>query len=189
MKKQKICIIGGSLTALVTAITLSKMNCEIDLIIGNSQENQKSNRTTAISHDNFNFLKKLNISKLPNEYVWACSIMKLYTETENKNFSKVLELSNENKKEKVLYMMQNSKITKLMMKKIRKTKSISIIKHEKISEVKDLGLLKSIKLNNKDHKYNLIIMCTGSNSELVKNNFVDTKIENSYKEESITTIS
>jgi len=188
MKKQKICIIGGSLTALVTAITLSKMNCEIDLIIGNSQENQKSNRTTAISHDNFNFLKKLNISKLPNKYVWACSIMKLYTETENKNFSKVLELSNENKKEKVLYMMQNSKITKLMMQKIRKTKSISITKHEKISEVKDLGLLKSIKLNNKDHKYNLIIMCTGSNSELVKNNFVDTKIENSYKEESITTI-
>ena len=32
MKKQKICVIGGSLTGLVTAISLSKLNCEIDLI-------------------------------------------------------------------------------------------------------------------------------------------------------------
>ena len=31
MKKQKICIIGGGLTGLVTAISLSGLNCEIDL--------------------------------------------------------------------------------------------------------------------------------------------------------------
>ena len=45
MKKQKICIIGGSLTGLVTAISLSRLNCEIDLIVGNSEKNIKSNRT------------------------------------------------------------------------------------------------------------------------------------------------
>ena len=39
MKKQKICIIGGSLTGLVTAISLSKLNCTIDLIPGNIIEN------------------------------------------------------------------------------------------------------------------------------------------------------
>ena len=38
MKKQKICIIGGSLTGLVTAISLSKLNCEIDLIVSNTNK-------------------------------------------------------------------------------------------------------------------------------------------------------
>ena len=52
MKRQKICIIGGSLTGLVTAISLSKLNCEIDLITGNDDQNPKSNRTIAISEDN-----------------------------------------------------------------------------------------------------------------------------------------
>ena len=35
MEKQKICIIGGGLTGLITAITLSKLNLKIDLITGN----------------------------------------------------------------------------------------------------------------------------------------------------------
>ena len=64
MKKQKICIIGGSLAGLVTAIGLSKLNCEIDLITGNLDKNFKSVRTIALSENNFHFLNKLNISKL-----------------------------------------------------------------------------------------------------------------------------
>ena len=61
MKKQKICIIGGGLTGLITAITLSKLDLEIDLITGHINRNIKSNRTTAISQSNYFFLKKLNI--------------------------------------------------------------------------------------------------------------------------------
>ena len=38
MKKQKICIIGGSLSGLVTAIALSKLYCEIDLITDNQNQ-------------------------------------------------------------------------------------------------------------------------------------------------------
>ena len=63
MKKQKICIIGGSLTGLVTAISLSKLNCKIDLITGNLAKNFESSRTIAVSENNFHFLNKLNISK------------------------------------------------------------------------------------------------------------------------------
>ena len=63
MKKQKICIIGGGLTGLITAITLSKLNLKIDLITGNIHQDITSNRTTAISQANFNFLKKLKIFK------------------------------------------------------------------------------------------------------------------------------
>ena len=118
MEKQKICIIGGSLTALVTAITLSKLNCKIDLITGNDKKRLKSNRTIAVSENNFDFLNKLNIKKSLIKEMWPCSIMKLYTEIKNEKFSKVFELNNDNKQKKIFYMIENSKIMKLMTSKI-----------------------------------------------------------------------
>ena len=87
MEKQKICIIGGSLTGLVTAISLSKINCDIHLITGNANKNQKSKRTIAISENNFEFLYKLNISKSLAKKIWPCSIMNLYTDILVGNFS------------------------------------------------------------------------------------------------------
>ena len=188
MGKQKICIIGGNLTGLVTAIALSKLNCQIDLITGNAYLNYKSNRTIAISEDNFDFLNKLNIKKSLKKEMWPCSIMKLYTEIRNEKFSKIFELNNDNKQKKIFYMLENSKIMKFMISKIKQIKSISIKSHEKISEISTSGLLKSVKINNKKFKYNLIIICVGNNSDLVKNLFNDQIIENSYKETSISTI-
>ena len=77
MKKQKICIIGGGLTGLITAISLSKLNCEVDLITDNFGKNLKSNRTIAVSSNNLNLLMKLNIFKNFEKEIWPCSIMKL----------------------------------------------------------------------------------------------------------------
>ena len=188
MKKQKICIIGGGLTGLVTAISLSKLNCSIDLITGNAMQNLKSNRTIAVSENNFDFLNKLNISESLKREVWTCSIMKLYTEIKNKKFSKIFELNNDNKRQKILYMLENSKIMKLMMSKIQQIKSISVKNHKKVSSISTSGLLKSVKFNNNISKYNLVIICTGYNSSLIKNIFNDQMIENSYKESAITTI-
>ena len=188
MKKQKICIIGGGLTGLVTAISLSKLNCSIDLITGNAVQNLKSSRTIAVSENNFDFLNKLNISESLKREVWTCSIMKLYTEIKNEKFSKIFELNNENKQEKILYMLENSKIMKLMMSKIEQIKSISVKNHKKVSSISTSGLLKSVKFNNNISKYNLVIICTGYNSSLIKNIFNDQMIENSYKESAITTI-
>ena len=188
MKKQKICIIGGGLTGLVTAISLSKLNCSIDLITGNAMQNLKSNRTIAVSENNFDFLNKLNISESLKREVWTCSIMKLYTEIKNEKFSKIFELNNENRQEKILYMLENSKIMKLMMSKIQQIKSISVKNHKKVSSISTSGLLKSVKFNNNISKYNLVIICTGYNSSLIKNLFNDQVIENSYKESAITTI-
>ena len=98
MKKQKICIIGGSLTGLVTAISLSKLNCEIDLITGKIPKNLNSNRTIAVSESNLDFLKKLNIFKSKKKEIWPCSVMKLYTGNEDRKFTKIFELKNKKKK-------------------------------------------------------------------------------------------
>ena len=35
MKQQKVCIIGGGLTGLITAATLSKLNLKIDIVMSN----------------------------------------------------------------------------------------------------------------------------------------------------------
>ena len=98
MKKQKICIIGGSLAGLVTAISLSKLNCDIDLITGNINTKYRSNNTIAISQNNFNFLSKLNISKSLINKVWPCSVMKLYAEVKNTNFLEIFEINKVRKK-------------------------------------------------------------------------------------------
>ena len=187
MKKQKICIIGGSLTGLVTAISLAKLNCEIDLMIDNANPTLKSNRTIAISESNFDFISKLNISQFLKKEMWSCSIMKLYT-AKNKKFSKIFEFNNSNKQKKILYIFENSKMMKLMMNKIKQIKSISVKNYKKVPSISSSGLLKSIKYNNNHSKYNLVIICTGYNSSLVKKLFNEQMIVNSYGELAITTI-
>lgn len=188
MKKQKICIIGSGVTGLVTAICLSKLNCEIDLITGNIVENYKSSRTIAISENNFYFLNKLNISKFLKKEAWACSKLKLYTETKSGKFSEIFELNKEDKNENIFYLLENSKIMDFMMNKVKKIKSISIKKNKKVSSIYTSGLLKNVKFNNIILKYNLVIICGGNNSSLIKNLFNDKIIVNPYNEFAVTTI-
>ena len=76
----------------------------------------------------------------------------------------------------------------LMIERIKQIKSISLRKKGRINEIYSSGLLKSIKLANQEFKYNLIIICSGNNSNLVKNHFSRKMIESSYGEESIVTI-
>tara|TARA_Y100000741_G_scaffold181453_1_gene137920 strand:- start:8974 stop:10134 length:1161 start_codon:yes stop_codon:yes gene_type:complete len=188
MKKQKICIIGGSLTGLITSIALSKLNCEIDIITGSTNANLKSSRTTAISQNNLEFLNELDISNLLKKELWACTNMKLYTENHNKKTLELLDFNINKVNKKVLYMMENKKIRNILMNQIKKNKLISLIKNKNISQINDSGILKSVKLEKKFIKYNLIIICTGNNSALVKNFFKDQIIEDSYNEMSLTAV-
>ena len=41
MEKQKVCIIGGGLTGLITSIALSKINLKIDLVGVHANQNFK----------------------------------------------------------------------------------------------------------------------------------------------------
>ena len=74
---QKVCIIGGGLTGLVTTAVLSKLNIKVDFIVDNIAWEKKSNRTTAISQNNYDFLRKLDICKYSKKEFWPCSNMKL----------------------------------------------------------------------------------------------------------------
>ena len=190
MKKQKICIIGGGLAGLATAITLSRLNLEIDLITGNNyNRNIKSNKTTAISQNNYDFLRKLDICKYSKKEFWPCSNMKLYSKNEEEKFIEIFEINKV--KKHILYMMDNSKIINHMIKSIKKNKSITFKTQKRISGIVNSGLLKSIKFQSKSKsksKYNLIIVCAGNSSNLSKTTFGNQFFNHSYKEVSITTI-
>ena len=186
MKKQKICFIGGGLSGLITALTLSKLNLEIDLVTSNIDNITKLNRTVAISQDNYDFLEKLKIFKLSKKNFWPCSRMQLYEEDKNGKFVQIFKLD---KKKKIFYMIKNSVILKKLIFAIKKNKSIRLISNKEISEIKSLGHLKSVKLSKKNfYLYNLVIICTGGNSNLVQNLFKEKSIEHSYNEVSLTTI-
>ena len=85
-------------------------------------------------------------------------------------------------------MLKNSNFKNQMISKIKKIKAIYIISIIKFNEVYSSGHLKCIKYGGKEYKYNLVIVCTGSNSFLVNKLFGNQFINNSYKEKSITTI-
>ena len=110
MKKQNVCIIGGGLTGLITALTLSKLNLNIDVVTGDISQTVKSNRTTAISKENFDYLAKLKIFKdLKNEF-WSCLNMKLYSSDQKEKFSEILNLDRD--KKEILFMVNNKKLLK-----------------------------------------------------------------------------
>ena len=191
MEKQKICIVGGGLTGLITAIALSKLNLKVDLFTGSTNRNIKTNRTIAISQQNYNFLKELNFSNFSKKDFWPCSGMKLYTESEENSFFEIFELDKHKKQGKeILYMVENSKIINFMMNNIKKNKLISIKTKKKILEIIPSGTLKSLKFNNNEDvgKYNLIIICAGNNSSLIKKIFKNEAFQYSYEETAITSI-
>ena len=189
MERQKVCIIGGGLTGLMTAITLSKLNLQIDLVTGDIDQNIKSNRSTAISQENYNFLKKLKISNFAKKDFWPCSKMKLYTERKTNKFDEIFQIKNDkNPEQKILYMMNNSKIKKKLMSNIKKEKLITIKSQKRVLGIVSSGMLKSLKFNKVDNsKYNLIIICAGADSKLAKKIFQNMIFKRSYGEEAITT--
>ena len=180
MEKQKICIIGGGLAGLTTALALSDLDVNIDLVCGKMNQNLFSNRTVAVSENNLDFF---NFAK--NKF-WPCSKMKLFSQNKKNHFLKVFNIEKEQKN--IFYMIENSKLIKSVIKSINEKKNISLKKNETISEIRSSGLLKTVNYKSYSSKYNLIILCVGKNSDLVKNIFFDNSIKSSYEEVAITTI-
>ena len=186
MEKQKICIIGGGLTGLITAIALSKLKVSVDLIVDRMENNIDSNRTIAISQDNYDFLQDLKVFKLNKNQFWPCKEMKLYTKNKNNKVEEIFKLEKINKK--IFYMIKNSKVIDLALRELKKDKSISIIRSRKINNIFSSGSLNYIKVKKKILKYNLIILSAGGASSLVKKIFKEKPLEHSYGETSLTTI-
>ncbi len=87
----KICLIGKNLTNFVLAKNLSKKNLSIDILFHRSKEKKLSQRTLAISKENFGYLNKINNQM--KIAAWPIKNIKIY----NNNKKELTEFKNKNK--------------------------------------------------------------------------------------------
>ena len=113
MKNQKICIIGGGLTGLTTALVLKNLNLDIDIFLSEKNTTKKiDERSTAISNSNFVFLKS-NIKSLNQNIFWPSKKINLYYEDKNK-YSNFLNFEEKNKY--LIHIFKNYKYKNNLLK-------------------------------------------------------------------------
>ena len=179
MKNQKICIIGGGLTGLTTALVLKNLNLDIDIFLSEKNTTKKiDERSTAISNSNFVFLKS-NIKSLNQNIFWPSKKINLYYEDKNK-YSNFLNFEEKNKY--LIHIFKNYKYKNNLLKKLN-CKNIRIINKE-ITEINHKsGFVKS---NRKKFNYDLVLVCLGAKSNLYNKLIGSRAIKKNYKEMSIT---
>ena len=82
----KICLIGQNLTNLILASVFEEKKLKVDIFLNKTIRNIKTNRTIAVSSENFRFLKFFTKS---NIIPWKSKEIKIFTE-----FSKSKEIIN-----------------------------------------------------------------------------------------------
>ena len=177
MKKHKICIVGGGLTGLISALVLSEKGLDIDLIIENSKSKKKDLRVTAISENNFEFLKA-SLKNINLKSFFPVKKINLFFEKTNqfKNFLNFEENKN------LMFFFENRLMKEHLTKLLRKSK----IKIKK-GTIKSVDLTKNKVLTDTSSKdYDLVVLCLGSNSSIYKKIIGNRVIKKDYKEHSIT---
>ena len=136
----KICLIGQNLTNLILARVFAEKKLHVDMYINSKIQKLNTNRTIAISSENFKYLKALTKSDLP---AWKAKDIKIYIEDRLKK-----EIINFNKKKvEAFNLMSYSRLNNIFFNKIKKSRYVNIIK---------LNISESWLLNNSKN-YDLII--------------------------------
>jgi 2-octaprenyl-6-methoxyphenol hydroxylase len=168
MKKQRICIVGDGLAGLMSSIALNNLtNLEVHLIAKKNKQ-MKDKRTTAISASNFNFFQDI-MNKFDQKLFWPTKKINLFYETNNKKLN-FLNFSED--KNNLMYVFENDKVKKVLLKEIKK-KKIKIIQ-KRITKLSDLD------------SYDLKVLCLGKSSKIYQNIINSRSIEKDYKEIALT---
>ena len=168
MKKQRICIVGDGLAGLMSSIALNNLtNLEVHLIAKKNKQ-MKDKRTTAISASNFNFFQDI-MNKFDQKLFWPTKKINLFYETNNKKLN-FLNFSED--KNNLMYVFENDKVKKVLLKEIKK-KKIKIIQ-KKITKLSDLD------------SYDLKVLCLGKSSKIYQNIINSRSIDKDYKEIALT---
>ena len=73
----KICLIGQNLTNLILAYLFSEKKLNVDIYLNKKIQKVKTNRTIALSSENFDYLKSLTKSNIKH---WQSKEIKIFTE-------------------------------------------------------------------------------------------------------------
>ncbi len=177
MKKHKICIVGGGLTGLISALVLSEKGLDIDLIVEKTTSKIKDLRVTAISEKNMTFLKS-TIKNINQKLFYPVKKINLFFEKNNqtKNFLNFDENKN------LMFFFENRLTKEHLVKLLKKTK----IKVQK-KTVKSIDLAENkVSTNLSSKSYDLVVLCLGSNSPIYQKISGNREIQKNYNEHSIT---
>jgi len=177
MKKHKICIVGGGLTGLISALVLSEKGLDIDLIVENTTSKIKDLRVTAISEKNMYYLKS-KIKNINSKLFYPVKKINLFFDNNNqpKNFLNFDENKN------LMFFFENRVMKKHLFRLLKKTK---IKVHKKTIKSIDLAANK-VSTSSSSKSYDLIFLCLGSNSPIYQKINGNREIQKNYKEHSIT---
>ena len=168
MNKQRICIVGDGLSGLMTAISLNQVpGIEVKLV-AKKESKKQDKRTTAISETNFKFIKE-NITGLNSNLFWPSKNIELFYEIDKE---KINFLNLNEKNSNLMYVFENNKIKNILLREILK-KKIQIIR----KKIKNLDEFK---------RYDLTILCLGSQSKFYNKIIKGRSIKKDYKEVAVT---
>jgi len=136
----KICLIGQNLTNLILASVFNEKKLNVDIYLNKKFQNIKTDRTIALSSENFDYLKFIAKSNIIS---WKSKEIKIFTEG-----SQSKEIINFNKKNKEVFnLVSYSKLKEILFKKIKKSKFIKLYHSDTSNSI----------ILNKVKKYDLVI--------------------------------
>ena len=157
----KICLIGHNLTNLILANVFEQKKLNVDIYLNKKIQNLKTNRTIAVSSENFDYLKFFAKSSV---IPWKSKEIKIFIEG-----SKYKEIINFEKKNKEVFnLISYSKLNEFFLKKIKKSKFIRLLYTDTSSQI----MFKKIK------NYDLVI--NSENKNFISDKFFTNKIRKNY---------
>ena len=157
----KVCLIGQNLTNLILASVFEQKKLNVDIYLNKKIQNIKTNRTIAVSSENFDYLKFFTKSSV---IPWKSKEIKIYIES-----SRYKEIINFDKKKKEVFnLISYSKLNEFFLKKIKKSKFIRLLYTDTSSQI----MFKKIK------NYDLVI--NSENKNFISDKFFTNKIRKNY---------
>ena len=124
----KICLIGQNLTNLILACVFEEKKLNVDIYLNKKFQNIKTNRTIALSSENFDYLKFVTKSSI---IPWKSKEIKIFTED-----SRSKEKINFNKKNKEVFnLISYSELNEIFLKKVKKSKFVKFFNSDTVSPV------------------------------------------------------
>lgn len=166
--KTEILIIGSGLVGLVAAHTFSALNYDVTVVekknILNQNNSFKDTRTVAVSEGSKRFLDNLNLWRFLDQYAEPIKQINVY----NRHPSNKIIFDNNNQNEKLGYVIENNKFSKVLFNNLKKFKNTKFLFGQNITKINVKENFSTTPLEDYIIKSKLIIASDGKNSNIKK---------------------
>jgi 2-octaprenyl-6-methoxyphenol hydroxylase len=184
--KNKVTILGGGISGMITALALATKNIKTIIIEKgdlSSTELTKDLRTTALSKASQSILQCFSIWEELTDY--TTPILDIYVIDSHKSKSVLHFPSSLVKEDAMGYMIKNADLRSALYKLVSHNPLIEIIKQTEYESIEVHDSYNIIHLLNKQPlKTELVIVCDGKFSR-AKEQLFDSKIDKDYKQKAI----